>query len=152
MTQDPKAPPCAECNRRQFLKEATGAAAALTMAAALPYGCGDDANLDDLTQDLPLALTEHPELAQRGQTKLIDAGLSCPIAVTRTADNDFVITGTECSHQNCCVGRNGDGWRCPCHGATFSFEGERLGGPAPVGLTRYGFSLDGDTLTILGKS
>lgn len=138
--------PCLD--RRAFLR-LSGAGLAVAACGGALSACGDD--LDNLSGTLEVPLADHPELTSEGQTALIDAGLRSPIAITRTSDEVFVVTGTECSHQNCTVGRNGDGWRCPCHGATFKLSGAKVSGPARVGLTRYDFSLEGEVLTIIGE-
>lgn len=129
--------------RRRFVRVAgaTGAAACV--------GCTPNESLDVLAEDHEVLLSEHPGLAQVGESVLIDAGTLRPIAVTRVDAETFEVTGTECSHQHCGVGRSGDGWRCPCHGAVFTLEGARVSGPAPRGLTVYDWTLDGDVLTIL---
>lgn len=132
--------------RRGFLAT-TGAACLGTCLGA----CGDDQGLDVLHQDLTLSLSEHPELETEGQSALIEAGLRAPIAVTRQGEGDFLVTGTECNHQNCAVERRGPGWACPCHGALFSLEGDLSRGPATKPLTRYQWTLDGDQLTIHGQ-
>ena len=114
-------------------------------------GCGDEADVDILKRDLTISLGEHPELAEAGQSALIEAGLKSPISVTRTGDESFVVTGTECNHAACSVQRSGEGWRCPCHGSTFQLGGALTRGPATAGLIVYDFTLEGDTLTVLGQ-
>jgi len=114
------------------------------------FGCASTgSNLDVLDGDFEVVLTDHPELAQLGQSVLVDAGALRPIAVTRVDAGTFEVTGTECSHQRCGVARSGDGWLCPCHGARFALDGGRRSGPAPTGLTNYDWTLDGDVLTVL---
>lgn len=131
-------------SRRRFVR-VVGVA-----GAGACVGCGTGGgNLDELTADFEVRLSEHPDLATVGKSVLIDAGLLRPIAVTRVDMDTFEVTGTECSHQHCGVARSGDGWRCPCHGARFDLDGTRRAGPAPVGLTSYDWMLDADVLTIL---
>jgi Rieske Fe-S protein len=130
-------------SRRHFI-HAVGAT-----GAGLCVGCSPATDLDVLSEDFEVRLSEHPDLATVGTSVLIDAGTLRPIAVTRLDAETFEVTGTECSHQHCGVGREGDGWRCPCHGARFDLDGTRRSGPAPVGLTSYDWTLDADVLTIL---
>ena len=134
-------------NRRTFLK-ISGGLVTLAGAGGLS-ACGDEDGLDVLTSDMTISLAEHSELADRGETALIVAGLVCPIAVTRTGADAFAVTGTECNHQHCCVDRALDGWVCPCHGSAFELDGALKNGPATAGLTGYDYTVDGDRLTIL---
>jgi len=136
--------PTDSLTRRRFAH-----AVALTGAAACVGCTASDGNLDVLSADHEVLLSEHAGLANVGESVLIDAGTLRPIAVTRIDAETFEVTGTECSHQNCGVTRSGGGWRCPCHGAVFTLEGARTSGPAPQGLTVYDWMLDGDVLTIL---
>ena len=81
---------------------------------------------------------------------LVDVGLRRPIAITRTGTGpaDFMVLGTECNHLNCGVDRAGDGFKCPCHGSTYTFEGTLISGPASANLPQYAFSVEGDVMTI----
>lgn len=129
--------------RRRFLHVVTAA------SAGACFGCANPGSVDVLTEDFTVKISEVPELQEIGKTALVDAGTLRPIAITHIAEGDFIVTGTECNHQHCGVTRSGDGWRCPCHGSTFTLEGDLLGGPATAGLTVYDWTLDGDLLTIL---
>ena len=141
---------CASCpSRRTFLK-VSGGLVTLATAGALS-ACGDDSggNVDTLSERLSIAISDHPELATEGSSALINVGLRSPLAVTRTGADEFIVTGTECNHQGCSVGRSGDGWRCPCHGSRFALNGALNQGPATAGLTPYDSEFDGDTLTVI---
>ena len=97
-------------------------------------------------------LADHADLATEGKTVKIDAGLPCAIAVTRTGPNDeFQVTGTQCTHQGCCINRSGDGWQCPCHGARFDIDGTVTGGPAKKDLSVYDYEIVAGVMTIFGK-
>jgi Rieske Fe-S protein len=129
--------------RRVFLRVvgATGACAGV--------GCEDSGgNVDVLSADLDVLLSEHSGLADLDKSVFIDAGLVAPISITRTATDEFMVTGTECDHQHCGVTRSGAGWVCPCHGSRFDLDGKRTKGPANGGLTVYDWLLEGDVLTI----
>lgn len=129
--------------RRRFVHVAS------VTSAGVCLGCSPGSDLDVLSEDLEVRLSEHPDLAIVGKSVLIDAGTLRPIAITRLDAETFEVTGTECSHQHCGVARSGEGWLCPCHGARYDLDGTRRSGPAPVGLTSYDWTLDGDVLTIL---
>jgi len=119
-------------------------------SAGLGAGCGEDGGgVEVLGEDVELDLTDYPDLAELDASVLIDVGMRLPIAVTRTGDAEFIVTGTECDHEGCRVNRNAAGWACPCHGSRFDLDGTKTRGPARGGLTRYDWRLEGDLLTVL---
>ncbi len=137
-----------QVGRRSFVILSTGAAIGSTLPACADSG----GNAGELTQDTEVVLADHPDLATEGQTVLLDEGLPCPIAITRIGPNDeFQITGTQCTHEGCCINRNADGWQCPCHGARFDLDGTVTRGPAKTDLTVYEYQVASGVLTILGK-
>ncbi len=139
--------PSNQVGRRSFVILGTGA----VIGSALP-ACADSANPGELTMDLDVTLADHADLATEGKTVKIDAGLPCAIAVTRTGPNDeFQVTGTQCTHQGCCINRSGDGWQCPCHGARFDIDGTVTGGPAKKDLSVYDYEIVAGVMTIFGK-
>lgn len=98
--------------------------------------------------DSEVVLSDYPDLAEVDESVLIDAGTLRPIAVTRVSATEFIVTGTECDHQQCGVVRNGAGWACPCHGSAFELDGTVTQGPAHGDLAVYDWSLEGEVLTI----
>lgn len=132
-------------DRRKFLV-VSGAAAVLPGLPACGAGGGE---VDELEEDFTFRVSDFPGLATPGNTVFVDAGLFRPLAVTLVSAGNFVVTSSECTHQSCQVMRNGDGFRCPCHGSRFSLEGEVEQGPAGSPLTQYDWELDGDSLTVL---
>lgn len=131
-------------DRRRFLV-LSGAAAALPRLVGCGGGGGD---VDVLTADFDLQLSDHPQLAEIGNTAFVDAGLSRPLAVTLTAPGEYIVTATECTHQGCGVQRSGDGFSCPCHGSRFALDGSVERGPASDPLPLYDWVVNGDVLTI----
>ena len=130
---------CPRLARRRFI--VIGSAGVVT--AGLTTGCSGN-TVDALAEDVEIRLADYPRLANVDETVLIDLdSIALPIAVTRTGANDeFVVTGTECNHQGCQVGRNGNGWVCPCHGAAFALDGALQRGPATNNLTQYDYEVD----------
>jgi Rieske Fe-S protein len=130
---------CPRLARRRFI--AIGSAGVVT--AGLTTGCSEHI-VDALAEDVQVTLADYPRLANVDETVLVDFdGVGLPIAITRVGEaNDFVVTGTECNHQGCEVARRGDGWTCPCHGATFALDGSLRGGPATDDLTQYDYEVD----------
>ncbi len=146
MTQRPNACPC----RRRFI-QLTVLGSAAAAAGALLSGCGAY-EVDTLSEDVDIDLTLYPELESAGDTALVDLEqLGLPLAVTRTGpgEEDFLVTSTECNHRGCGVERSGEGWKCPCHGATFALDGALRKGPATSGLIRYDFIVEEGVMTVL---
>jgi menaquinol-cytochrome c reductase iron-sulfur subunit len=59
--------------------------------------------------------------------------------VVKTADNNVVAYGPQCTHLGCAYHWDGGikEFVCPCHSSFFSIEGTVLAGPAPRPLDRY---------------
>lgn len=149
MTQDQDSP-CV-CRRRFLTVLGTTAAAAATLAAV---GCGG-LELETLTEDVVIDLSQYPELETIGQTALVTIDeLAFSLAITRLEADEgaFIVTGTECSHNGCEVKRKDSGWECPCHGARFDLDGELRRGPANQPLVTYDFEVEGDQMTIFAPT
>jgi len=62
--------------------------------------------------------------------------LTAQVIVVRRTREQFRAFSTVCPHAGCGVsGVRMDELVCPCHGSTFAFDGTRLSGPAPSGLS-----------------
>ena len=48
----------------------------------------------------------------------------------------FTAYSAVCTHEGCPVSHTGNGFRCPCHGASYDDTGQVTGGPAPRPLAR----------------
>jgi cytochrome b6-f complex iron-sulfur subunit len=132
--------------RRTFMGACTACALAVP-GVALFSSCA----VQRLQSDLPVDLTQFPELATEGETVLVDAGLRQPIAITRIGpgESDYRVLGTECNHLNCGVNTSATGFDCPCHGSKFAADGTLLEGPATADLPRYDFVVNGQAMVIL---
>jgi menaquinol-cytochrome c reductase iron-sulfur subunit len=66
------------------------------------------------------------------------------VFVLRKSDTEMLILSNRCTHLSCRVNWNEakQEYLCPCHDATFSINGEVLGGPPPKPLDRYEQSAD----------
>jgi menaquinol-cytochrome c reductase iron-sulfur subunit len=61
------------------------------------------------------------------------------VFVLRKSDAEQFVLSNVCTHLSCRVNWNEEKkqYTCPCHDATFSLEGEVLGGPPPRPLDRF---------------
>jgi len=68
------------------------------------------------------------------------------VFVIRKSEEEVLVLSNRCTHLSCRVNWKDDkqAFVCPCHDATFSPEGEVLGGPPPRPLDRY----EGEALKI----
>jgi nitrite reductase/ring-hydroxylating ferredoxin subunit len=78
-----------------------------------------------------------PEFAEKHYALVQAPGLAEPILIHQAGDGTFLALSTRCTHLGCQVrlGRNGP--ICPCHGSSFSWQGEVLRGPAQKALPRF---------------
>jgi thiosulfate dehydrogenase [quinone] large subunit len=53
----------------------------------------------------------------------------------------FTAYSAICTHQGCPVQWSGNGFQCPCHGATYDASGKVTGGPAPAPLPPIGVAI-----------
>ena len=132
-------------NRRTFLVVSGAMTALPKLGGCISQGGG---GVDVLEEDFEVQLSDFPGLATAGTTVLVDAGLRLPLAVTRQAEAEFIVTSTECTHMGCEVRRDSSGYTCPCHGSQFALDGSLRRGPAGSPLTAYDWDLEGDLLTI----
>jgi nitrite reductase/ring-hydroxylating ferredoxin subunit len=102
-----------------------------------------------------------PDLAQPGGcgNGKVNCGAKAKLAVggsihfTDNSNYDFWVTrdsggvlavSAVCPHQGCDVNRQGSGWYCPCHGATFALDGTAPTGPASSPLPCFAVCVDGN--------
>jgi Rieske Fe-S protein len=63
-------------------------------------------------------------------------------------DQKTTVFSAACPHLGCTVDATEKGFACPCHGSSWSLNGEKLGGPTPRGLDTLESRIDGDTLKV----
>ena len=90
-------------------------------------------------------LAEDPQLIEKG-FKIVRFGAD-PVIVVRTADAKFYAYSATCTHLGCRVAwvPENSHYKCPCHGGTFSRDGQVVAGPPPHGLTRLPVRLNSTT-------
>lgn len=64
----------------------------------------------------------------------------------------FFARSSVCPHLGCVVERQGDGFRCPCHGSRFDSRGELVNGPAVRSLCGLWIELDVEGWLVLDIS
>ena len=72
------------------------------------------------------------------------------VVVTQPADGEFKAFNGRCPHQGCPVSEVLENEiRCNCHGSVFdAATGDRLEGPAPVGLQPVAITVEGDQIVL----
>jgi quinol---cytochrome c reductase iron-sulfur subunit, bacillus type len=67
--------------------------------------------------------------------------------IVRRGRSATVFSAT-CPHLGCTVDASANGFACPCHGSSWSANGERLSGPTPRDLDVLESLIDGETLKV----
>lgn len=134
------------CSRRAALKFGAGVAGCLASGMTLT-GCGE------ATLDGPVTLqrADYPDLEEIGGVAKVptsDSGFKFPIFIYRSGEEEFVAYSSECTHFGCEVELSGAGYECPCHGSTFSIEGDVTNGPAKQDLVKFEVTHDEATITL----
>jgi nitrite reductase/ring-hydroxylating ferredoxin subunit len=82
-----------------------------------------------------------------GKVVSTDAGV---VVVTEPADGEYKAFNGRCPHQGCPVSEVLENTIiCQCHGSVFDAStGDRLEGPAPVGLTPVAIVVQGDSIRL----
>lgn len=121
---------CSGCvSRRDFLATSTAAAVTTLLAA-----CGSDGGSTGATAvSVEVRLSDYPALGTVGGIAKI-AGTSTPVAVVRADAGSYRAFSLVCPHERATVGIQGNGFKCPLHGATFNATGTWTGGERTSGL------------------
>jgi nitrite reductase/ring-hydroxylating ferredoxin subunit len=138
-------------DRRNFLKEAIAFVAGGTLVSTFG-GCSTGlASYFVRTEGntLHLSVNEFPQLRDVGGAIEIEF-MEVPghLVVVRTGPDSFAALSPRCTHLGCTVRKEPSFFRCPCHGSTYTLEGEVVRGPAEKPLTRYEVRLVEDKITI----
>lgn len=139
-------PPIEEgIGRRTFLVQ-SGLLAA--MAALAACGVSTDTTAPSVPSNTSINVGNYPTLANVGGVAMVSLG--GPVAIVRTGASSFVALSRVCPHQGGIVNQSGQDWICPNHGATFSLQGQWIGGQPTSNLHQYSTTYDAtsNTLTI----
>lgn len=90
-----------------------------------------------------------PEFSEKHYALVRAEGLGEPILIHRRAEGAFRALSARCTHLGCQVRPARNALICPCHGSSFSWEGEVLRGPAQKALPRYPVELRERILEII---
>jgi Rieske Fe-S protein len=75
-----------------------------------------------------------------GTPKYLKSG-SSEVFVLRDASGLFAVSAL-CTHSGCTVEVQSSEYYCPCHGATFAFDGSKPTSPAHSALAHYAMCID----------
>jgi succinate dehydrogenase / fumarate reductase iron-sulfur subunit len=142
--------------RRSFLSKLVAAGTALigagmaglAAAVAVPRGSGTTrrwrpaASMFDLPPAGPLVAT----LTERHADGWHETRKSTVVFLDKEGDGYRAFSAT-CTHLGCRVAwvPENSHYKCPCHGGTFSRDGQVVAGPPPHGLTRLPVRLNSTT-------
>lgn len=70
------------------------------------------------------------------------------IYLARDAGGEMLAVGATCTHLSCQVRPAKGFFQCPCHGSTFTFDGDVVRGPATRPLSRYPLHVTNDHIEI----
>ncbi len=75
------------------------------------------------------------------QAKKFSSGFSYSFYLCRDSGGLFTVDSA-CTHSGCTVDLSSGHWFCPCHGATFAFDGQNPTSPAGSPLANYAVCVD----------
>lgn len=133
--------------RRRFLRTALG----VSLGAALG-GCASVVAVPVQVRagQVRLSLADHPGLRKSGGfVKLRTGEAGRTLYVLALEAGGYAAVSPVCTHQGCTVDVQSRHLVCPCHGSTYTREGEVVRGPAPLPLRRFPLRMEvGDMLVI----
>lgn len=85
-----------------------------------------------LVPQVEIDVKKYPNLQQDGGMQVLEFPYFGLVGVVRENAAAYIVLDMICTHQGCQVEvrGNGEGWRCPCHGAEFEKKGCILSGDA----------------------
>ena len=99
-------------------------------------------------REIRVPLADYPELERPGGIVRIITPHHRAIFVRRDgADTASALSGV-CTHQDCVVSPKRNGFRCACHGSTFSADGANKGGPAKLPLVQFKAEVAADAIVV----
>lgn len=145
-----QAPTSDEINRRQFLTTMlglTGSVIGLSLAVPLTGYALSPAMVKEKTEFVPIGSVADFKVGEpikvnysfRKKDGWVETEVKKSAWVVKKDDNNLTVFSPNCTHLGC--GYSWDAaskqFKCPCHGAVFSLEGEVVAGPPPRPLDRF---------------
>lgn len=130
-------------SRRELLRLVAGAAGGLALSSG-SVGCAGGRAAPDAVTHVPLSdvpAGEHVRIDHHGE----------PVDLLRDGDR-VQARSLVCTHEYCQMfwHADGDAYRCPCHGATFSPGGRPRTGPVSAPMWTLPARIEGDRIVIGG--
>jgi menaquinol-cytochrome c reductase iron-sulfur subunit len=106
------------------------------------------ANVSDLPEGKPTFVTYE----QRVRDGWYISTLSKGAWVLKQSGGEIIVFDPRCTHLNCPYywDKEKQWFQCPCHDGRFDIHGLVIGGPAPRGLDRLDFTIEGDSILVSG--
>lgn len=133
--------------RRRFLRTALGG----SLGAALAACASVVATPVRVTGgEVRLSLADHPGLRKPGGfLKLRTRGQGRVLYVLALETGGYAALSPVCTHQGCTVDVQSRYLVCPCHGSTYTREGEVVRGPAPLPLRRFPVRVEAEDVLVV---
>ena len=142
--------------RREFLSQATLAAAAAVLAACsggsdafAPTGPNTDPGPGSSGGSLTVTVASFSALASVGGIAAVGTIAGRPVAVVRTGSSSYTALSRICTHQGCTIDIASGGFSCPCHGSQYNSAGVATRGPAEAALQRFNVAVSADGATLV---
>lgn len=118
-----------------------------TAASGPRTGASSDAPRAGTSAPIGEAIANVSEIAV-GSAKSFTTANGDPAWLLHPSASTFTAVSAACTHKGCPVQWAGNGFRCPCHGATYDASGKATGGPAQGPLAPIAVSVvDGQVRT-----
>ena len=130
--------------RRQWLRQAAGAAAAACVVLLWPWR-------QALAKKIGIKLDQVAALKEVGGSQVLTLkALDGPLLLVRQSETEVRAINPMCTHKKCLVRYNTESKKlhCKCHKSQFELTGKVLGGPAKKDLATYPASLTQDQIVI----
>ena len=128
--------------RRRFLKRAgQGMSALFVCGTSAGSGCTIPVRSFRAPSGesiVKIPLSKFPELERpEGRLKVKAIPGYGVVFVSRSLDGGYLGVSGVCTHRGCIIRPSGKGYRCPCHGSTFTQDGDNIRGPATRPLALF---------------
>lgn len=133
--------------RRRFVRTALGG----SLGAALA-GCASVVAVPVRVREghVRLPLADHPGLRRPGGfLKLRTRSAGRTLYVLTLETGGYAALSPVCTHQGCTVDVQSRHLVCPCHGSTYTREGEVVRGPAPLPLRRFPLRVEAEDVLVI---